>query len=89
MLGRANPLIFHTMKNVIDVTAAIDHYNQNRRDDQKKLTREDLAVLLKTDYQSLVNYQNGRVPKIVPTIMQISSFTGLPMDELLKTVSDE
>jgi hypothetical protein len=71
-------------KYFLDITAALKQHNESNLGG-KFLTREDLATLLGTNYQSLVNYQNGRVPAIVGNIMGIVKHTGISLEKLLKT----
>ena len=72
-------------KIIIDVDAAISKHNEKS---DKKLNREKLSKKLGLSYQSVMNYQLGRVPVILETLIKISKITGTSIDELIKEIKE-
>lgn len=70
-------------KLIIDVDTAIDVHNA--KNPNAKISRKELAEKLGITYQSLTNYQGGRIPDIVGKLNQIISITGVSFTELVKT----
>ncbi len=69
-------------KLIIDVDTAIDVHNE--KNPNARISRKDLADKLGVTYQSLTNYQGGRIPDIVGKLHQIISITGVSFEELVK-----
>ncbi len=67
----------------IDVDSAIKEHNKLNPNDI--LNRSILAKELGITYQSMLNYQFGRIPNIIETLDKISNRTGVPIDNLIKT----
>jgi len=70
-------------KLIIDVDNAIRIYNE-KNPSKKPLNRERLAKDLKLSYQSLVNYQGGKIPSMIGVLRKIMNKTGVSFSDLIK-----
>lgn len=70
-------------KTIIDVNFAIEKHN--KKNPKNKLDRTELAEKLGLSYQSLTNYQGGKIPDIVNNIKEIINLTGVDFNDLVKT----
>ena len=68
-------------KIIIDVDSAVKKYNE--QNPEKPLNREKLAKKTNLTYQSIMNYQLGKVPVILGTLKKISKLTGVSIVELI------
>ncbi len=66
----------------VDIDEAIETYNTNNP--QNKIDRRALAEMVGLDYQSLVNYHNGRTPKAFETLKKILDKTGATFNQIIK-----
>lgn len=69
-------------KLIIDVDRALAVHNEQNPD--AKMSRTDLAEKLGLTYQSLTNYQGGRIPEIIGTVNEIITITGVEYSDLVK-----
>lgn len=66
----------------IDIDGAIKAYNEKNPDNT--LTRYALGKELGITYQSLMNYQFKKSPKVIRILYQISKRLKIPTEELIK-----
>lgn len=71
----------------IDIDKAIEVYNEKNPDD--KITRRILAERLGCNYQSLTNYQGGKIPDMVGIIDELINLTGLSFCDIVKDKNKE
>lgn len=71
-----------TKKLIIDIKKAIEVHNEKNPD--SKIDKKALAEKLGLTYQSLTNYQGGRIPEIVGNINEIINLTGVSFSDLVK-----
>ncbi len=67
----------------VDIDKAIDLFNENNPD-KDPLTRKILAKELDLDYQTLVNYQGGRVPRAFGDLKKVLDRTGAEFSQIVK-----
>ena len=70
-------------KFIVDINSAVESWKKNNPE-KEGLNREKLRKKLKCTYQTLTNYQNGRVPDNLILICDIIKITGIPFEELVK-----
>ena len=73
-------------KFIIDVDSAVLKYNAENP--EKPLNREKLAKKTGLTYQSIMNYQLGKIPVMISTLKKISKITGVSIDDLIKEKND-
>ena len=69
----------------VDIDNAIEKYNEEHPEQEVKLTRKLLAKELDLDYQTIVNYQGGRVPRSFGDLKKIIDKTGAKFNEIVKS----
>jgi hypothetical protein len=68
---------------IVDVDAAIDHFNEENPEGPK-MTRETLSTELGVTYQSFTNYKAGKIPKFVALLQKIIERTGAEYSQIVK-----
>jgi transcriptional regulator with XRE-family HTH domain len=71
-----------TKKFIIDVDKAIEVHNE--KNPETKIDRYALAEKLGLSYQSLTNYQGGRIPEIIGKLKSIIEITDVDFADLVK-----
>lgn len=66
----------------VDIDAAIAIFEE--KNPGQKLSRKELAEELELDYQTLVNYQGGRVPRAFGDLKKIIDKTGATFEQIVK-----
>ena len=66
----------------LDVTYALEKYNRDNPGD--KLTRAELSKKTGIPYQSLVNYQGGKLPDVLIQFRALMNLTGANVNDLIK-----
>lgn len=74
-------------KLIIDVDGALKEHNA--KNPENKMKRKELAEKLDLAYQSLTNYQGGKIPDIVGVIYRIIEITGVDFKNLVKPKNEQ
>ena len=66
----------------IDIDGAIAKYNEANPEDE--ISRGTLVKELGVTYQSIFNYQFGKIPNIIAFMIKLSERTGVNIEQLIK-----
>lgn len=66
----------------VDVDKAIEHHNLKHP--ESKIDRTQLAKKMGVSYQTLVNFQNGRVPAAIGRLNQLLTLTEASFADVVK-----
>ena len=68
----------------MDVDLAIDRINDQLEEGEEPMTRRRFSEVTGIGYQNLINYKGGKLPVVIPQVMQIMNLCSLKIDELIK-----